>query len=171
MQEAALDFVAKPEKEKGLVVTELKPNGFAEKAGLLVNDVITQLGGKTITENPEALYTYLIGKWPGEEIDLSVVRAGETLAFKLALQWQHDVVSGPQDRNERMSGRISTRRSGFPSIIQHDIPLSSRTVGGPLLNLEGQCLGINIARYNRAETYAIPAEEIVSLLEEWKINK
>jgi serine protease Do len=38
-------------------------------------------------------------------------------------------------------------------------------VGGPLLDLDGRCIGMNIARANRAESYAIPAEELKELAE------
>jgi len=59
-----------------------------------------------------------------------------------------------------MSGSFSKRRSGFPRILQHTILGASNTVGGPLLNLDGQCLGMNIARANRAESFAIPLEDV-----------
>jgi serine protease Do len=32
--------------------------------------------------------------------------------------------------------------------------------GGPLLDLDGKCVGMNIARANRAESFAIPVEEV-----------
>ena len=64
-----------------------------------------------------------------------------------------------------MSGRLSKRRSDFPRVLQTDLPLSVRSVGGPLLNLEGYCVGMNIARANRCETYAIPAKELRAIVE------
>jgi serine protease Do len=45
-------------------------------------------------------------------------------------------------------------------VIQHDILGSSRITGGPLLDLDGRCIGMNIARANRAESFAIPVEEL-----------
>jgi serine protease Do len=45
-------------------------------------------------------------------------------------------------------------------VLQHDILGSSKIVGGPLLDLEGRCLGMNIARANRAESFAIPVEDL-----------
>ena len=66
-------------------------------------------------------------------------------------------------RNDEMSGNFSPRRSGFPRVMQHDI-LSSRTEqGGPLLDLDGRCVGMNIARANRAESFAIPVEDLQEL--------
>jgi serine protease Do len=59
-----------------------------------------------------------------------------------------------------MSGDYSKRRSGFPRVLQHDVQGNRVTVGGPLLDLEGRCIGMNIARANRAESFAIPLEEL-----------
>jgi S1-C subfamily serine protease len=66
-------------------------------------------------------------------------------------------------RNDQMSGKFSERRSGFPRVLQHDILGSKSVVGGPLLDLDGRCLGMNIARANRAESFAIPVEELKTI--------
>jgi serine protease Do len=47
--------------------------------------------------------------------------------------------------------------------MQHDILGSNRVTGGPLLDLEGRCIGMNIARANRAESFAIPVEDLKKL--------
>jgi serine protease Do len=48
-------------------------------------------------------------------------------------------------------------------VIQHDIIGDKSIVGGPLLDLDGRCLGMNIARANRAESFAIPVEDLKAL--------
>lgn len=55
---------------------------------------------------------------------------------------------------------VSERFTGYPRVLQHDVISSNRFTGGPLLNLNGHCLGMNIARCNRTESYAIPVEEL-----------
>jgi len=62
-----------------------------------------------------------------------------------------------------MSGDFSARRDSFPMALQHDIDQNSRQTGGPLLNLEGKAVAINIARANRAESFAIPAKEALEV--------
>jgi serine protease Do len=64
-----------------------------------------------------------------------------------------------------MSGDFSPRRSGFPRALQHDILGSRALQGGPLLDLDGRCIGMNIARANRSESFAIPVEELKGLAE------
>jgi serine protease Do len=71
-----------------------------------------------------------------------------------------EMFTDQMNRNDQMSGDFSPRRSGFPRVLQHDI-LGNRAVqGGPLLDLDGRCIGMNIARANRAESFAIPMEDL-----------
>ncbi len=169
MQEARLDLQAYYKKDQGFLITELKPEGQAISAGLQKDDLIYAIDDTPVDKSDLAFHELFKGRWPGEEVTLKIKRNDQELKFALKLLWLHQVTSSPQDRNEAMSGRTSTRRTGFPMVIQHDIPLSARTVGGPLLNLSGDCIGMNIARFSRSETYAIPAEAMVRLMEDWGI--
>ena len=69
-------------------------------------------------------------------------------------------MSDQQSRNDQMSGEYSHRRTGFPRVLQHDILGARDSVGGPLLDLDGRCVGMNIARADRAQSFAIPAKEV-----------
>jgi serine protease Do len=60
----------------------------------------------------------------------------------------------------------SDRRYGFPLVFQHDTPLVPEECGGPVINLDGQVVGMNIARGGRVATYAIPADHLQQLLGE-----
>ena len=44
--------------------------------------------------------------------------------------------------------------------------LKPNECGGPLVDLDGRVIGLNIARAGRTETYAIPSEVILQLLPE-----
>ena len=76
-----------------------------------------------------------------------------------------DIAALPAALPAAQPADFSRRRSGFPRIIQHDILGSSRVTGGPLLDLQGRCIGMNIARANRAESFAIPVEELREIAE------
>jgi S1-C subfamily serine protease len=53
-------------------------------------------------------------------------------------------------------------------VLQHEVMLSARSVGGPLFTLEGKFLGMNIAAANRVESYAIPVENLSELFQRLK---
>jgi serine protease Do len=63
---------------------------------------------------------------------------------------------------------LSERRVLFPSALEHDTVLLPNQCGGPLVDLEGNVIGINIARANRVASYAIPADVARPLLESFK---
>ena len=53
---------------------------------------------------------------------------------------------------------------GFQRVLQHDTVLEPEDCGGPLVDLEGRVVGVNIARAGRIETLAIPAREVQALI-------
>ena len=161
---SALDFYASFEEESGWSVEELFEDGKSEAAGLLVGDRILAVEGVSTDDDSKSLFDYFINKWPGDTANILIQRGEEKLELSIPYQWRHELFPKAIDRNEAMSGRISGRRTGFPQVIQHDIVLSQRSMGGPVLNLEGECVGMNIARFSRAETYAIPATVMLEIL-------
>ena len=64
-----------------------------------------------------------------------------------------------------MGSELSRRRKDFPLALQHDSMLQSNTCGGPLLDLSGDVIGINIARAGRVASYALPMETVLPIIE------
>ena len=150
------------EKSKKLMITEVHEKSGAEAAGVEVGDRILAAAGQTV-EDREALGK-IVGKLRvGEDLDLKVERKGKPIDLKVRLAGRADLFGEEMTRNDMMSGRVSKRRSGFPRVIQHDVIGNASTMGGPLLDLDGRCLGMNIARATRCETFAIPAAELRGL--------
>jgi len=150
------------EDEGKLIVEEVHEKSGAEAAGIKKDDVIVAVGGQKITDRKqlgEAVEKHRVG----DDLELTVLRDGADIAIKVRLAGRVDVFGEEKTRNDMMSGSFSSRRSGFPRIIQHDIVANSKGMGGPVLDLDGHCLGMNIARANRCETFAIPAADLRSL--------
>lgn len=151
--------------ESTLIIAAVADGGGAKAAGIQVGDVVVSLNEQPVT-TLKALVEALKPHQAGSKVRLSFLRKGQRQTVEVQLTAKAELfANGMQDRNDQMSGDVSKRRSGFPAIIQHDALTSARTVGGPLLDLDGQCVGMNIARANRCETYAIPAAELQKLLE------
>ncbi len=70
-----------------------------------------------------------------------------------------------------MGSELSKRRDGFPVILQHDSVVKPADCGGPLVDLEGHVIGLNIARAGRVESHAVPSETIRPLLEDLMTGK
>jgi serine protease Do len=150
------------EKSKKLRVTEIHEKSGAKAAGMEAGDIIVAAAGKKLADR-EALGKVIEKLRVGDELELTVERDGKKIEMKVRLAGRADLFKEEKSRNDVMSGDFSERRSGFPRVIQHDIIANAAGMGGPLLDLDGRCLGMNIARANRCETFAIPAADLKSL--------
>ena len=64
----------------------------------------------------------------------------------------------------RLGAVPSRRGDNFPTVFQHDSPLFPEQCGGPITDLNGNVVGINIARKGRAASYAIPSSHVQTVL-------
>ncbi|BDS08915.1 hypothetical protein NT6N_39550 [Oceaniferula spumae] len=151
--------------EKGLELKKVTPKSGGEKAGLKEGDFIKSVDGEKITKR-EDLLKLMKDKKDGDKIAVEVDRDGKSMKFDVELS---ALPAGPQrlSRNDQMSGgdlSLSKRRDAFPRVLHHDTPLIKDRIGGPLLNLDGVCIGMNIARASRVATFAIPARELSEII-------
>lgn len=148
-------------KDEKLVVKETAEKGGGRKAGIEVGDVMLALGDKPL-KKIEDLSDLLKGFQNGNKVPLKVQRGDKQLVLEVELMTKDEIFE-QRTRNDEMSGDVSMRRSGFPRVLQHSIIGSSKSVGGPVLDLDSRCVGMNIARANRAESFAIPVEDLKAL--------
>jgi serine protease Do len=148
--------------EDGPVVTEVAEGSPAQKAGLRRGDVIYSLAGQRV-RNPDQLLDVLREFAPGQTVRLVLLRDQEFVEKEVTLGKRPMDFSRAEFQN-RLGNQLSEKRSGFPIVLQHDGVIRPQDCGGPLVNLDGQVIGINIARAGRSESYAIPAEVIQKLL-------
>jgi serine protease Do len=146
--------------DQGLEIESTVEGSGAERAGLQVGDIITEVAGQPVAAPEDVVEAIGEGK-PGERIAIAYLRDGDPESAEVPLTARGQLFNEEMmTRNDMMSGDFSRRRSGFPRVIQHDILGNSSTVGGPLIGLDGRCVGMNIARANRSESFAIPAAEL-----------
>jgi serine protease Do len=146
----------------GALVTEVFVQSGAAKAGVAPNDVITAIDGASVNSRVE-LQTQIRRHHPTDTVTLSILRGGQNLSLRVQLG---DTILATREDVEMavLSGSTNTRSSDFQAVFQHDTVLAPNEMGGPLVDLEGHVIGINIARAGRTETYAIPAD---LLTERW----
>lgn len=151
----------------GAKVSQVLDKTPAQRAGLKVNDVIVAVD-QTAIEDSDSLIQHLQKFKPGETVTLKLKREDKELELKVTL------APRPADRADfqnNLGSELSDRRTGFPVILQHDSVLKPKDCGGPLVDLEGRVIGINVARAGRTESYAIPSEAIKPLIPDLKAGK
>ena len=152
----------------GAKVNKVEKSSPAEKAALKINDVIYEAAGRTISD-PETLINTVGRLKAGDKVLLKFKRGDDDKEVTLTLGVRPKAFgTNPQ---ELMGSLLSNRRGGFPFILQHDTVLKPNDCGGPLVDLDGKTVGINIARAGRTESYAIPSEKVIALLVDLKSGK
>jgi serine protease Do len=160
--------LAKAQVKDGVKIGLIIPEGAAEKAGFEEDDIIVAVGKNRITD-PDSLFKALEKTKAGQKVTVRVKRGSEEVELKPTLGSRQ-----PLDRADfqnQLGSKLSDHRSGFPMVLQHDAVLQPADCGGPLVDLDGKVIGLNIARAGRTETLAIPAEVVKTLLDDLKSGK
>ncbi len=157
--------------DRGPRIEEVMPDSGAASAGLLQGDVITSINDTPVSTR-EALIETVRRFRPGDKVRLLVKRGEDVLNITATLS-SSDALAGDGRQNfqNNLGGPLSDRRSGFPSVFQHDTALLPNDCGGPVVDLDGKVVGINIARVGRVDSYALPAGAVLSVLDDLKSGK
>jgi serine protease Do len=131
----------------------------AEKAGLKPGDLIAAVNGAPVTNREQVVETLREFR-EGQTITVRVRRDAKEFEAALRMLAPPPGEAGagffPQ-RSGNLGAEVSRRAQGFERAIEHDTVLPPWLCGGPLVNLDGQAIGLNIARASRVTTYALPA--------------
>lgn len=152
---------------KGLHVLNVNPGMGADRAGIEAGDVLVRVGGRKAIAI-EQVVKRLEGLHEGDTIKVELLRGDDEKTLTVGLT---ELEPDPRSRSERMNrmgGEISERRRGFERVLQHDAEIRPEHCGGPVVNLRGEVVGLNIARAGRIATYALPSELLKQKLEAFK---
>lgn len=145
----------------GVMVKNVLIGTGAEQAGIRKDDVIVALNDQPITR--ERVFKDTLRKARGGEVvHLTLRRGADLLDTDVMLM---DLAAELREETEmEVNGSISARATGFARVFTHDTVLAPNQCGGPVCNLDGQVVGLNIARAGRVSTYALPVDVARPLL-------
>ena len=163
---SAIGIQTDPTKlDHGVRIDFVIPDSPAAAAGLKADDVVLSVAGELIDKG-QGLRDLISRKTPGDEVEILYRRSGKESKCLVRVASRVRIEAKLSD-DDYANGGVSLRSDRFPEIIQHDIPLAPTDMGGPLLNLQGQAVGINIARVDRVTTFALPTEIFLPEVEKW----
>lgn len=158
--------------KKGVRINRVTAGSPAEQANLLVNDVILAVDG---TETPDrlTLQQTIANYEPGDRIIIKLRRGSRELEIPLTLGDGNQInpMMDRSNQQNRMGSTLSRRRNDFVLAMQHDSVLQADECGGPLVDLDGRVIGINIARSGRVDTLALPASIVTESLAHLKAGE
>lgn len=131
----------------------------AARAGVFSGDIIYEIDDQPV-HDADSVMDYLLKKHPGDSVTLKIVRERERHTIVVPLTTRPAGLMGRGGLAEFLSGDISHMQGPFTRVMHHDTALSPSAMGGPVLDSEGRCIGLNIARADRTSTYAIEVRDI-----------
>lgn len=150
---------------KGVRIVGIASESPAEAAGLKEDDVLITIAGEKVSAQAR-VYDIVKKRQPGEIIDIHYLRKDKEESCRVRLASRTKVMNN-WEGEDFANGGISLRSDDFPEVLQHDIPLLPADMGGPVANLEGKVVGINIARVDRVTTFALPVEAFWTEAQLW----
>lgn len=150
----------------GVQIRQVSENSGAHTAGLQPGDVILKVNQRPISGILE-LKNALTGTNPGEEVTLTIEneRGENPVNVMLGNRPQLPNYLGDRLRTmERMGSRLSRVRDSFTRVIQTDMRPQPEQIGGPVVNLKGEVIGITMARATRTRSLVMPAAAVETLL-------
>lgn len=156
--------------EKGVKVRDIVPGGAANAAGVQKEDRILEIDG----QKPDSVFTFtrlVSERKAGDKVKLKLQRGEAVVDKEIQLGDRGTLAGLGGQRQQRfdlmneMGSTISKRRDNFPAVVQTDLPLQANQCGGPVTDLDGNVVGMVIARSGRIETLVIPSEVIRKTLD------
>jgi len=109
---------------KGVLVTDVNPDGPARKAGLEAGDVIRKVDGEPIQDNLDMI-SKISSHRPGDEVDLDLIREGRPVDLTVTLG----------DREEGLEGIGQGTQRSTPRDRERDDPDTATGLGLTVENL------------------------------------
>ena len=159
------------EKGKGVRIREVTEGGPGEKAGLEADDVVLSIDSQEVN-HPHELMRLIAAKGPGETVKLNVApqQGGDNVEVDVTLssraEYQRAIGGGGIDPTAQMGTDLSNRPANFPNALQNDLGINADQCGGPVVDIDGNVVGLNIARSGRVSTLMLSGKIMKGLLSE-----
>jgi S1-C subfamily serine protease len=150
-----------PTFRNGNVVFARVLNGAAKKAGIKTGDVLLRLNS-TVVRRQQDLFDFLKERDVNGKITALIRRGDEEMTKEIVLGAFPEMSRHVADN---MEGGKSSRRDGFSVVISHDADIQPDECGGPVFDIDGNFVGINISRSSRTRCYVLPKSLVKKFLD------
>ena len=166
-QQRALLGIQLSSVHQGPLVDNVVVGSGADQAGIRQGDIIVKIEGKEV-ETRQAVLNLLMTLQAGKKITIDVNRDSKAISFEAQMMDLTNVMLDPTELE--VNGRISARSTGFREVVEHDSVLEPQHCGGPIIDVDGNVVGLNIARAGRVSCYALRAITVSNAIDEMLQN-
>lgn len=162
-----------PSASGGVLISKIVKGGAAERGRLQKGDIIRSLNGVPV-QGTRQMGRTIAALPPNSILTIRFERNNTIRTIKVSLTPRFVSVAGEQmlELYSNDDGKYaSVHSSGFPRVIEHDSDLFPNQCGGPLYDLNGKAIGLNIARVARVSSYAIPAQDVLDVYRKLRREK
>ena len=158
---------------KPIKIVRVVPGTPADKAGLRLGDTIVSIrvhnsdgpGEEVQAKSLITMQKFLQPLKPGQYVLLKTKRGQAESMSRIQL------IKRPYREIKRhaadfLVGGKSERRTGFKSAFTHDATIQQKECGGPVFDMQGNFVALNIAKHSRAQIYAVPADVVRAFVKE-----
>jgi len=146
-------------EEGGAVIQQVVPGSAAARSGIRTGDVLLSIDEKSL-RGRDALISTLSGYRAGDTIEIARLRGDRRDVIRTRLGYR--TFSAFENEVGNFGSGVNRHDTGFGEVIQHDGMLLPNECGGPLVDLSGRFIGMNIARSDRTKTFALTGPVIRS---------
>lgn len=148
-------------KDGKLVIGMVTENSAAKIAKLHVGDQVMRINGVSV-DTQEAFMKEMKKTFPGDEV--RIVRNVSGIIDTVKIKMLKYPVFADLHPAERFFGGKSVYRDGYDGIFVHDAKIIPAECGGPVFDIQGNFLGMNIARFSRTSSITISTTELKSFI-------
>ncbi|MGD7652968.1 MAG: PDZ domain-containing protein [Verrucomicrobiales bacterium] len=150
----------------GVKIHEVTPKSGAAAAGLKPGDIILKVNNRPISGLLE-LKNSLVDVKPGDTVNLIVKSSNGESSVPVTLGNRPELPNYLGDRLRTMEGMGTDQsrvRDSFTNVIQSDMRPNPDQIGGPVVNLDGEVIGITMARATRTRSFIMPSAAVQNML-------
>jgi S1-C subfamily serine protease len=148
--------------DRAVTIMRVVDGTAASRAGLRPGQMILRLDDEEIG-SPQELRAALGKRAVGASI--RITRVDGAAADELTVLLGSRADGQQRVRRGNTATPISRRSTGFGELLAHDGVTEPEEMGGAVVDLDGRVVGVNIARFDRTATHALPADRVREVID------
>jgi serine protease Do len=135
----------------------------ASRSELELGDVITAVNGEP-TGGLNSLLSQLRRREVDEMVEFTIQRGDDEIVYDIRIGENPRTVFGGGMRHVANRTKTNRRKTDYAQAVRHDLNLLPNQVGAPVIDLDGNVVGLHVSRADRPGGFLIPSAQVVAAI-------